>query len=612
MIIRNIAAIVSGMDEEYPYHIIRGINKFAKDNFLNVSYFAAYGNIAGTNGSDIGELSIYNLPEFSKFDGAILITNTFANPELRESIINKVKAANIPTIIFENRDHEEFYDISIDNYSVMRRLVEHLIKEHDVRVFNYVSGPLTNPEALDRFNAFKDVLSENGIDLDENRIFYGGFKSYDGIRAADDFINSGLELPDAFVCANDSMALSLMSKLQRMGYKIPNDVIITGFDHTFNARNSSPVLTTVRRPLYHSGFQACSLLLDLINGEERPHHTLLDAEPVFTESCGCKQEESPDIIEFKINTYERIERTYTSVHMLNRLIAGLSSASSLEECVLAMIQMLKMLDCEKFSLCLISDWEDTYHSLSFDDEAYYSEFMTAPLIWDNETVKYMANFPSRQLMPEPLTTGGNINYFLPLNFGGRCLGYIVMTNSDFPIYSLLCHTMTMNISYAIEHVSKFNYLDPLCKIYNRNGFVQNAEPLYRDCIADKSPITVGFVDLDDLKTINDTYGHKEGDFAIKSIAEAIDASCGDKNVCGRFGGDEFVIFGKGDDFGDKFKKDLLDRISDINLKSGKPYKLSASIGFITTVPSRSDTMIDLIQRADTKMYEIKKERHKNR
>lgn len=612
MIIRNIAAIVSGMDEEYPYHIIRGINKFAKDNFLNVSYFAAYGNIAGTNGSDIGELSIYNLPEFSKFDGAILITNTFANPELRESIINKVKAANIPTIIFENRDHEEFYDISIDNYSVMRRLVEHLIKEHDVRVFNYVSGPLTNPEALDRFNAFKDVLSENGIDLDENRIFYGGFKSYDGIRAADDFINSGLELPDAFVCANDSMALSLMSKLQRMGYKIPNDVIITGFDHTFNARNSSPVLTTVRRPLYHSGFQACSLLLDLINGEERPHHTLLDAEPVFTESCGCKQEESPDIIEFKINTYERIERTYTSVHMLNRLIAGLSSASSLEECVLAMIQMLKMLDCEKFSLCLISDWEDTYHSLSFDDEAYYSEFMTAPLIWDNETVKYMANFPSRQLMPEPLTTGGNINYFLPLNFGGRCLGYIVMTNSDFPIYSLLCHTMTMNISYAIEHVSKFNFLDPLCKIYNRNGFVQNAEPLYRDCIADKSPITVGFVDLDDLKTINDTYGHKEGDFAIKSIAEAIDASCGDKNVCGRFGGDEFVIFGKGDDFGDKFKKDLLDRISDINLKSGKPYKLSASIGFITTVPSRSDAMIDLIQRADTKMYEIKKERHKNR
>lgn len=612
MIIRNIAAIVSGMDEEYPYHIIRGINKFARDNFLNVSYFAAYGNIAGTNGSDIGELSIYNLPEFSKFDGAILITNTFANPELRESIINKVKAANIPTIIFENRDHEEFYDISIDNYSVMRRLVEHLIKEHDVRVFNYVSGPLTNPEALDRFNAFKDVLSENGIDLDENRIFYGGFKSYDGIRAVDAFINSGLELPDAFVCANDSMALSLMSKLQRMGYKIPDDVIITGFDHTFNARNSSPVLTTVRRPLYHSGFQACSLLLDLINGEERPHHTLLDAEPVFTESCGCKQEESPDIIEFKINTYERIERTYTSVHMLNRLIAGLSSASSLEECVLAMIQMLKMLDCEKFSLCLISDWEDTYHSLSFDDEAYYSEFMTAPLIWDNETVKYMANFPSRQLMPEPLTTGGNINYFLPLNFGGRCLGYIVMTNSDFPIYSLLCHTMTMNISYAIEHVSKFNFLDPLCKIYNRNGFVQNAEPLYRDCIADKSPITVGFVDLDDLKTINDTYGHKEGDFAIKSIAEAIDASCGDKNVCGRFGGDEFVIFGKGDDFGDKFKKDLLDRISDINLKSGKPYKLSASIGFITTVPSRSDAMIDLIQRADTKMYEIKKERHKNR
>lgn len=607
MLIRNVAVIVSGMDEEYPYHIIRGINKVAIDNNINIFYFTAYGNIACNKKSDIGELSIYNLPDFAKFDGAILITNTFSDPDLRESIIEKVKKANIPTIIFENKDHEEFYDISIDNYAVMKLLVEHLIEEHGHKVFNYVSGPLTNPEALDRFNAFKDALAENNIPLDENRVFYAGFKSYDGIRAIDDFLEKGLSLPDAFVCANDSMALALMSNLQRMGYKVPEEVTVTGFDHTFNARNSSPVLTTVRRPLYHSGLKAMEIIIDLMNKEDRPHHTLLDAEPVFAESCGCVYEETEDIIEFKRNTYQRMERTYTSVHMLNRLIASLSSSNSVEECVTALEHMLKTIGCEKFSLCLVSDWEEAYHTLGYENGSYYSEFMTAPLIWDNGESRSIANFPSSQIMPEPLTTGGNISYFLPLNFGDRNLGYLIMTNSDFPIYSLLCHTMTLNISYAIEHVSKLNVLDPLCKIYNRNGFLQNAEPIYFNCLTEGCDLEVVFVDLDGLKFINDTYGHQEGDFALSATAEAMNSCLREGMICARFGGDEFIAIGKRDENEtSSFEERLTAKLKEINSRNIKPYDVSASIGTVMKTLTKDDHIDDLIRLADDKMYTVKK------
>ncbi len=607
MLIRNVAVIVSGMDEEYPYHIIRGINKVASDNFINISYFTAYGNIAGNKKADIGELGIYNLPDYSTFDGVILITNTFSDPDLRETIVKKVKKAGVPTVIFENKDHEEFYDISIDNYAVMKLLVEHLIHEHNKKVFNFVSGPLTNPEARDRLNAFKDALSENGITPDERRIFYAGFKSYDGIRAVDDFLSSGLPLPDAFVCANDSMALTLMSMLQRMGYRVPEDVIVTGFDHTFNARNSSPVLTTVRRPLYHSGIRALELLIDLMNNEQRPHHTLLDAEPVFAESCGCIYEETEDIIEFKRNTYQRMERTYTSVHMLNRLIASLSSANSVDECVGSLEQMLKTIGCEKFALCLISDWENTYHTLGYEGDSYYPEFMTAPLVWDKEMVSSVPNFPSSQLMPEPLSSGGNVSYYLPLNFGDRCLGYIIMTNCDFPIYSLLCHTMTLSISYAIEHVSKLNELDPLCKIYNRNGFLRNAEQIYHNCLADGSDITLAFVDLDGLKFINDTYGHQEGDYALRLAAEAMNSCCKGDMICARFGGDEFIAFGKKDtDDGPTFEERLTAKLSEVNGRHGKPYDVSASIGTIDCKITKETDVQELIRLADDKMYANKK------
>jgi FOG: GGDEF domain len=55
----------------------------------------------------------------------------------------------------------------------------------------------------------------------------------------------------------------------------------------------------------------------------------------------------------------------------------------------------------------------------------------------------------------------------------------------------------------------------------------------KECIADKSPLTICFIDMDDLKVINDNYGHKEGDFAIKGVADAISSSCGSMDVYGK-------------------------------------------------------------------------------
>ena len=212
-------------------------------------------------------------------------------------------------------------------------------------------------------------------------------------------------------------------------------------------------------------------------------------------------------------------------------------------------------------------------------------------------------------MPEELTTGGNVNYFLPIHFDDRCLGYIIMTNSDFPIYSVLCHTMTMSISNAVEHVSKLNVLDPLCKIYNRNGFIMNADKIYKECIEEGSDIVVSFIDLDGLKLINDNYGHKEGDFAIVKTAEAISDCCSDDMVCARFGGDEFVAFGREDRHAlMSFEERLNKKLGEINADVSKPYSIAASIGTIIAPAAEDLKIMDIIQMADDKMYNIKKDR----
>lgn len=611
MAIKNIVAVVCGMDEEYPFQIIQGINDYAREHSINVSYFAAFGGIVDSEDFDNGEYSIYNLPDYSKFDGALLLTNTFSNPDVRNKIIDKVKAADLPSVIFECKDYEEFYDVSINNYSVMKKLVNHLINDHGAKVFNFISGPSANPEAKERYRAFRDALKENGLEFDEeNRFHQGHFRSYDGVKAIENFEKSGMSMPDAFVCANDSMALTAMSRLQDMGYKIPDDVIITGFDNTFNARFSSPVLTTVKRPLYYSGTKACSLLDEITDGKDIPRSTSLEAIPVLTESCGCNELDEDDIRDFKRSTFQRFERSYAHIHMLNRLIAGLAGSENINECVDSIEQMLRMINCSHFNLCLVKDWEHIYNTIDVENgENTYPPLMTAPLVWDSGVRRTVKQFPSKRLFPEPFTTGGNISYFIPLHFNQRILGYYIFINNDFPIQSILCHTMTMSIGNAIENISKLNVLDPLTKIYNRNGFNKNAEFIFKECANERRPLSICFIDMDGLKKINDTYGHKEGDFAIKSLASAIESACGSVDVCGRFGGDEFVAVGRGFGFIKRFTNKLTKTLEEINEESGKPYKVEASVGYISTTPLNSDTLFDLIEQADRKMYEVKKEKY---
>ena len=620
----KIAVVVSALDEEYQYNIIRGINRFAHEEKLNISYFAAFGGMVSSKRFDLGEYSIYNLIDYSKFDGVLLMLNTFGDADMREKITTRIKNANKPTVVFESKENEEFYDICIDNFSVMKNLVNHIIKFHGAKTLNCITGPLANPEAKDRYDAFCAAMEENGLEVDQNRVFYGNFRSYDGKQAIDKFAESELPMPDAIICANDSMALTAVSSLEKLGYKVPDDVMVTGFDNTFNARNSFPALTTVKRPLVQAGYKACSLLFDLIKGIPHPRSITLEAAPVFSDSCGCSAETPDNLKEYKKRTYRQIENTNNNIHALNRLTAGLAEAETASAAYHVLKECICDLELDKFCLCLSENWQDSFSvAHPVFNESSYSTYMTSPFIWDKGKCRGKRLFKSRDMYPEGFGEGGDISYFLPLHFSDRCLGYYIITNSDFPTSSLLCHTLTMNLSNSIENIRKLYHLnkamdelnrlyviDPLCSIYNRNGFMNITEDMFRECVANQTKIMISFIDMDGLKFINDNYGHNEGDFAIQRLAGVIRECCNTKYICARFGGDEFVVFGTNvqESDADDFSRRFNEALKNINDIIQKPYTISASIGSIITVAQSSDTLYSIINQADDKMYERKKER----
>ncbi|MBR3901078.1 MAG: GGDEF domain-containing protein [Ruminococcus sp.] len=622
----NIAVFVAGLDEEYQNNIIVGINEFSRKNNINVSYFAAFGGMIESRLFDIGEYSIYGLANLEKFDGAILMTNTINDNTQKEEISQRIKDSGIPAVVFDCDNISEFYNISIDNTKAMREMVRHVIKEHGAKTINYISGPMSNPEAVERLLAFREVMAENNLPVDEERIYYGEFRRFDGHDAIEEYMQSGLPLPDAFICANDAMALSAISTLEKYGFCIPLDVIVTGFDYTYSARNYCPALTSVKRPLSQMGTMACKVLLDLIN-HKQPVHEQLEADCVFTESCGCPAVVETNYSEFRKTTYNNIENTNSNIRKLNILSARLADTETTADYYAVIEDFVKELECEHFSLCLVCGLMERYKLNSFNDSENSFERMSAPIIWNNGISESIEYFNGEDMFPVPQTKGGNINYFLPLHFRSKLLGYYIVTNSDFPINSLLCHTFTMAVSNSIENLCKISHInkameelnrvyviDPLCNIYNRNGFIKHADEVFKDCVANEKTVMLSFIDMDGLKFINDNYGHDEGDFAIKELANVIKECCEDGDICARFGGDEFVIFNRNanEDSCHILEQRFNAKLEHHNSIVTKPYKISASIGSVIEKVDSNYTLFKIVKMADEVMYEVKKNKKNSR
>ena len=163
---------------------------------------------------------------------------------------------------------------------------------------------------------------------------------------------------------------------------------------------------------------------------------------------------------------------------------------------------------------------------------------------------------------------------------------------------------------VLKDISK---ADELTGLLNRRGF--NDESLaaakkYKD--SDMYAVLV-FADLDYLKYINDKYGHSEGDFALRASADVLRHIFRSTDIIGRTGGDEYNILAIVSEPG--LEEKILERkrsiIEQVNLESGKPYRIDLSMGIYQCRCSELGDLSEAIKQADNRLYEVKKVRKYN-
>lgn len=170
-----------------------------------------------------------------------------------------------------------------------------------------------------------------------------------------------------------------------------------------------------------------------------------------------------------------------------------------------------------------------------------------------------------------------------------------------------------DITEIVEHVEEKKILremtlrDELTGLYNRRGFYTHAEHIIKVSKRNKDNMILFFIDVDNLKSINDTYSHQSGDDALIDTTNIIKKTFRESDIIARFGGDEFVILARlvkkslGEKLSARFKRNL----NSHNKKNIRPYKLSLSVGVAQCGSKPNISIDDLLKRADESMYKQK-------
>jgi diguanylate cyclase (GGDEF)-like protein len=209
----------------------------------------------------------------------------------------------------------------------------------------------------------------------------------------------------------------------------------------------------------------------------------------------------------------------------------------------------------------------------------------------------------------------------PLKVEGRTIGVMAVQSYTQGIHFdqedlNLLEFVSTQVAQAIERkrmeeeIRSLSLTDELTRLYNRRGFTLLAEQEMKLAHRIKRSMLLFFVDVDDLKTINDSLGHAEGDLALMEVAAILKETFREADIPARFGGDEFVVLAV--DASRESADVLTNRIQAAlevrNQRGDRPYQLTLSMGFALYDPEAPSTVSELIAQADGLMYERKQAR----
>ncbi len=636
---KRIGVLVSNATNRNNVLLVKGIIKKAYSYNLDVCVFATFIRQTENTGYLEGEMNIFNLPNFDSLDGLIVLGDSIQVPALEEELEERLLTQCSCPIVVLDKESRYFPYLAVNDMVTFEHLVDHLIECHGFTKINCLTGFKGHIHAENRLKGYFRSLEKHNISVEKDRYSYGDFWVVDAAAYAHKIINGEVPMPEALVCAADYSAMEVIKELVKAGIHVPEDMAVLGYDSYEEGIAYIPSITSAEMPFDTHGSNAVIMIHNMMEGSNEPIDTKTGGNLCIAQSCGCdidlhyqKRLKNLD----KDNDYLQDFFTRSSFMKEN-----LTSATTIEECMKEVAHNTYQLSkYQEFYVCLCEDWDEVneilpeewgnvsqnnkYRTLGYTDHmSMYVSDVHGEISFDRTKFSVKEMLPALNKEREYPTT----YYFTPIHFIDRCFGYMVINfGKEIAMFEPQYRSWSRNINNAIEIVRSHNEMvyynkklnnlavrDELTGVNNRLGFNIVAKEMIRECLASGLQFMMVLGDMDNLKGINDIYGHLQGDSAIRAVANAFAYAKGKDGYVARLGGDEFVLIMKGkfdDSYAGSVVTNICKFLHQYNATSGKPYNIHVSVGFyydfISEMETKENDILDkYLYVADQFMYQVK-------
>jgi diguanylate cyclase (GGDEF)-like protein len=727
---RTIGLLVSQATSSYDHGLYKGVRAAAAARGLDVvTLLCASLDSTIWHPFESQNNLLYSLPSKDVFDGLVLvpaILYNYSTPERAGEVLAQYRGIPMVTISEAISSHPGIF---VDNVSGVSDLVRHICERHGRRRFAFASGPAGNADAVDRLQGFYDGIVECGLDFDDRMIFEGNFWLTGGRAGAHAFFDGeNAYKPDAIICANDYMAYGAREVIQALGLRVPEDVILTGFDNEPDSRFTDPPLTTIAQPLGQMADCAVEILVGMMQGQEVQRRTVLPTRILYRRSCGChdggmeaiavdrweteigdddltrrinawvskaSMASTPDpesssalldslydilslarnrgkvsqvrsivpaLLDTDLNSHSMTDRAFSDgvqavLFETREMEMGLQAAKNTavqQREVVALQNIITVHTAEEMFERFVDELPSLGVTIMFLNLFSKPFEHAARQKWAVPSrarcvFAYVAGkrldlpregtpFKTARLVPDVPELAGSRGHLIALScfFKQEVYGFMVVESATDDMVAL--NNLATQVSSAYHSILGYRQLeksarslrialqelqvsnrrldelstrDTLTGLYNRRGFELIGEKLHDIARRNESEYLLFFADLDGLKAINDTWGHRAGDEAISDCADILRRTFRSADLVARLGGDEFTILVGGASH--EGVHGMLARLAEAldernDRRWGRPYRVELSVGyvFLSDCPGRSFS--EVIEMADAELYREKQER----
>ncbi|MCR5001609.1 MAG: GGDEF domain-containing protein [Lachnospiraceae bacterium] len=626
---KKIALFTSGQGFDISHKIAEGLKEGFTRGYADIYMFLTYAIMVDPPDKMKAGLNVMNLADLNDYDGAVIVCNCLDFPGLTDDLMKQCTDAGIPYITTGRRVDDTYY-VNIDNYSAMKSMCDHLIEMHGVKRLLYIAGTEDNEDSNIRLEAVRESAGSHGLKFDtESNVFFSDWEPYNANCYLNDIITSGGELADAILCANDVLAMNVCNTLTGKGIRVPEDVKVTGFDNDFLARIYEPSICSVDQNFKQAGIECARAFEEIFAGGRSRRDIYVSSFFNPSESCGCVQKDEIYHVIRKMGKNRYIDLYNDTMFdrelkYIETIIMNSPTYADMEADFRKNYAQEHDFAGDFMYLCLDPMYEKNIYNpeRKLKTEGYSRIMRVVYGMVDGEVMQETEEIESRKLVPT-VYKDDNTHVYIITNLydNNENYGYIVLADGIERIddYRLLRYKeklsqvlksfkQTVSLSLLNLRLLELTETDSLTHVKNRTAFEAKAEEIKKKIRFNSNlEFAVAMFDVNNLKTVNDEFGHDAGDEYIINSCMMI-CKIFKRSPVYRMGGDEFAALLMGDDFimREELLRELRRKIKDLDAADIPVYeKLSVASGVAVFEQGVDLSLNDVYKKADKEMYDNK-------